>query len=166
MINAATLPKKDYGEKITPRSVFWALNSRLPLMAAEAAVEFDWIIQGKRGEPGLSFEAIDSLASLLNDSLGKTQLEAGSKAFSDPLGLSLFAKAYNETNKDHPVKTRAELLEAVNELTTSLKKIQEGSKIDNSVLEKMRNFFVALSEYATVYRKMVYGNRQEHPYRK
>ena len=39
------------GEEETTPSVFWALEPSLPRIAAQAAVEFDWIIQGKQGRP-------------------------------------------------------------------------------------------------------------------
>lgn len=156
------------GEEETPPSVFWALEPSLPRIAAQAAIEFDWIIQGKQGQPvpDASRKSINTLYLLLGGSLGGTQLDADSKGFVDSGGLHLLAKAYNESHKARPVKTREELASAIMQLTESLRKARHESEIQEDVLAKMRDFCVALSEYAAVYRQMIYGNRQEHPYRK
>jgi hypothetical protein len=167
MINSALLEMDTKKKEVAP-SVFWALDPRLPRIAAQAAVEFDWLIQVKHGKSiaSLSRESIRTLWWLLSESIGKAQLDTESKAFVDSVGLSLFVKAYNETHKAHPVKTRRELASAVKELTSSLEKAQQEEDLDEGILRKMMDFCVALSEYAAVYREVVYGNRQEHPYRK
>jgi len=166
-VNIPALLKMTSEETEVRPSVFWALEPRLPDITIQAAVEFDWLIQGKRGHPiaNASRESINKLLWLLSESIGKTKLEANSKAFVDSGGLNLFTKAYNESHKAHPVKTRKELRLAVKQLISSLGKAQEG-ELEEDVLVRMRDFCVALSEYAAAYRQMIYGNRQEHPYRK
>lgn len=156
------------GEEETTPSVFWALEPSLPRIAAQAAVEFDWLVQDKQGRPvaNASRESISTLSLLLSESLGNTQLDADNKAFVDSGGLNLFAKAYNDSHKTHPVKTREELASAITQLTESLRKARQEGEIQEDVLVRLRAFCVALSEYAAVYRQMIYGNRQEHPYRK
>lgn len=153
----------DSEEEETLPSVFWALEPSLPRIAAQAAVEFDWLIQDKQGQPvaNASYEAINTLSLLLSRSIGK-HLDADSKAFVDSGGLNLFAKAYNDSHKSRPVKTRQDLALAITQLTQSL----HGMGSDADVLVRMRAFGVALSKYAAVSRQMLYGNRQEHPYRK
>jgi hypothetical protein len=147
--------------------VFWALEPRLPDIAVQAAVEFDWLIQGKHGQPvpNASRDSINKLCWLLSEAIGETHLDTDSKAFVDTLGLNLFTKAYNDSHA-HPVKTRHELMSAINQLITSLGKAQQESEVEEDVLVRMRDFCVALSEYAASYRQMIYGNRQGHPYRK
>lgn len=166
MIDAALLEMKNGKQKATP-SVFWALDPRLPRTAAQAAVEFDWLIQAKHGGTtgNRSRESITFLGELLAGSLVSDQ-QGGEKAFVDSAGLSLFAKAYNESNQAHPLKARQELIAAVGQITASLEKARQNAEIDENTLVRMRDFCVALSNCASAYREMVYGNRQEHPYRK
>jgi len=167
MINANLLEMSGNEENEMPPSVFWALDPRLPRTAAQAAVEFDWLIQSKHGQSvNRSSESINTLSLLLSGAIGKTQRGADKKAFVDSLGLNLFAKAYNETRDAHPVKTREDLEVAIQQLISSLDDARRGIDIEESILTAMRKFCSSLSEYAAVYRKMAYGNHQEHPYQK
>jgi hypothetical protein len=164
---ATSQPDVASQEKRMPPSVFWALDPRLPRTAAQAAVEFDWLIQRKHGKDvNPSHASINALALLLGESMRKTQLGLNNKSFVDSMGLNLLAKAYNETYKATPVQTRDELAKAVKKLTSSLNAAQNEKKIEEEVLVGMREFCSALSEHAAVYRKMVYGSRQEQPYRR
>ena len=165
MIDAALLDMNS-GKNKTMSSVFWALDPRLPRTAARAAVEFDWLIQAKHGTgtADRSRESIAFLAELLSGSIGGGQ--EGEKGFVDSGGLNLFAKAYNEANRNQPVNAHDELFSAIKQVTGALENARQNNEIDETVLARMRDFCVALSNYAASYREMVYGHRQEHPYRK
>ena len=164
MINSALL-EIDTKKKEIRTPVLWALDSRLPRIAAQAAVEFDWLIQAKHGQftGELSRESIRKLSQLLSNSIGKVKFD--NKGFVDSLGLSVFTKAYNESY-NHPVKTQDGLVSAIRELTSELDKANRGAELEEEVLKKMLDFCVALSEYTATYREMLYDNRQDHPYRK
>lgn len=153
----------------TKSGLFWALDPRLPRIAAMAAVEFDWLIQAAqrpaKAKPSVSHKSINGLWSLLSDSPGETPHSVESRAFHDSLGLHFFAQAYNHIPHP-PVTTREDLLPAVTELTEALHKAHEGKALDQDVLEKLKAFCIGLSRYASAYRKMIYDNRPEHPYRK
>jgi len=168
MIDAALLDMNS-GKNKTMSSVFWALDPRLPHTAARAAVEFDWLIQAKRGAlaASRSRESIGLLDEILSGSIGRVQNGAEKeKTFVDSGGLTLFAKAYNEANRDRPVAADAELLSAIAKVTGALQKAHQNAQIDENELTQMRDFCVALSDHAAAYRESVYGQRQEHPYRK
>lgn len=167
MINPALL-EIDTKEKEIGPPVLWALDSRLPRIAAQAAVEFDWLIQDKHGQFAgeLSRESIRKLLWLLSNSIGKVRFNDNNKGFVDSLGLSVFTKAYNESYKARPVRTQEGLVTAVKELTNEFEKANQEAELDEDVLKKMMDFCVALSEYAATYREMLYDNRQDHPYRK
>lgn len=156
------------GRKKTASSAFWALDSRLPRAAAQAAVEFDWILQARRGNrvPQQTLESIKDLSELISESVQTIKPSGEIKALVDSAGLSLLARAYNASNRNHPLKNREELASAIVQLTDSLNKAGEEGESDEDVLERMKEFCIALSTYASAYRKMVYGNRPEHPYRK
>lgn len=167
MIDATLLEMTEEENEVTS-SPAWALDPRLPRIAAQAAVEFDWLIQLKRGQmlQHHSRESIKALGFLLAGSLGALHGGDARKGVSaDSLGLNLLAKAYN-ASYTQPVKTREELADAIQQLTTSLQNAGEEREMLEIVLEGMRGFCVALSEYAAAYRKMIYGSRTEHPYRK
>lgn len=155
-------------EETTTRPVFWALDPNLPRIAAQAAVEFDWLIQCKHGQPVAkpSRESIQKLSLLLTQSIGKAPLAPETKGFVDTLSLNLLAKAYNASNAAHPVKTREELARVIDGLMSALAQAKQNEILDEGVLASMRDFCAAFSNFASSYRKVAYGNRFEHPYRK
>ncbi|HQU07606.1 MAG: hypothetical protein B7X04_01530 [Parcubacteria group bacterium 21-54-25] len=168
MINAALLETVSDESDARP-PVFWALDPRLPRIAAQAAVEFDWLVQQKTGNnlPHVSREAINALHLLLSESTGTAQPGGpDNKGFVDTLGLNLFAKAYNASHTGHPVRTRDELDTAMRQLVDSLYRAGENNELAENILADMRDFCAKLSDYGSAYRKMIYGSRQEHPYRK
>jgi hypothetical protein len=168
MLNNALQEMSSKNEE-RPRHVLWALEPTLPRTAAQAAVEFDWLIEKKRGNQmsNITRQSIHKLYVLLGESVGKAQFSSEYKGFVDSMGLSFLVKAYNDAYKNNPVKTQGELDKAVKDLVSALNDAQNDEKeIDESLLTHMRDFCAALSNYTATYRKMVYGNRSEHPYRK
>lgn len=147
---------------------FWALDPQLPLIAAKAAVQLDRLISSKRreGEPiARSYDAIKQLAGFFDGSIAGAEAGQMDKCFVDPVGLTLFAKAYNHSHQAEPVRTKQELQSAAQKLSRALAD-PETSKNDDSSLASLRDFCVALSDYAANSRKIILGNRQEHPFRK
>jgi hypothetical protein len=152
----------------TPANVFWSFDPHLPLLAAKAAVEFDWLFQGKVGKSYLSLNAIKLLSSLLTGSIGKITLAGGAESFCDPLGVCLFAEAYNQVHDEAAqVKSKSELIPVATVILDTLKRTcDEAETVGTLELENMRDFCVALSERAAIYRMRIYGNRRGRHYRR
>lgn len=145
-------------------SAFWATDPTLPRTASHAAIACDKMI---RGVP-VELAPITEMLALLTSSNSRLAANAaGSKAFVDRAGLKIVASAYNKAYEasGQPVKTRDDLLSAVDRLMVALKEAQKGDT-NIEALKHLRDFCNAISEYASTYRKMIYGGRPLHPYRK
>lgn len=169
-MSAAVILERNEVRKPVRSSKLWSLDQRLPLIAARAAVEFDRLVQSvQKKEPSQIVRRLNAIAELslmLGESMGNVTQSTIKKGFVDPLGLNLFAKAYNKTHSEHQVTTRSALLEAMEQFSKDLKNSTGNLVNDEGSLENMRDFCVALSEYATINRELVYHSRQDHSYRK
>ena len=161
----------DNRERDKNLSMFWALDPSLPRIAAQAAVEFNWLIQVQDGQQviNLSHKSIENLLMYLSESVIDTQIYSDNlenKGFNDSLGLNLFAKAYNKADKSHPISTRKELNKVVSFFSELLQKVQRDEDVKEDNLKIMMKFCIYLSDFSATYRRMVYQNQSDHPYRK
>lgn len=132
------------------KPVFNILSQNLSMVCAFAAVEFDWIIQGKEGIPGdrSSIEKLSVLFSGLEDTLK-------CRGYVDNKGLCGIALAHNSAT-DTRVQKLAELLPVVSNLVFLLRNPHTSDKKD---LVYMRTFLGKLSEEASRAREIIYGRR-------
>ncbi len=146
-----TMPKS--GSELLTESdkpVFNILSQSLSMVCAFAAVEFDWIIQGKEGahKDRSSVEKLLVLLSGLEETLK-------CRGYVDNVGLYRIALAHNSTTAAR-VNNLSELLPVVSNLVSLLRNPDKADKQD---LIYMRTFLGKLSEEASKAREIIYGRR-------
>jgi hypothetical protein len=152
-------------EEATRSPLFWSLDSKLPMLAAKAAVEIDWYIQKMISRFGVKrCKSIEKIHAILDKSM-KAASGVNTSSFVDPLGISLIAHAYKAIDHNLEFDSRHDLIIEVDKVINTLSKVQADEIIEQAELQKTLDFLVALSQKAADYRETVYGNRQEHPFR-
>lgn len=147
---------------------FRALDPSLPLLAAQVAAEIDNVIlASKQGTVPLpSIEALPQLANILADFSGAEQQGTHMFGMLDPITENVFLRAYQASFDDSKVTDN--LAAAAQRLAESfLQARQVGSTTvtaSTETLTHLRDFCVALSNYASSKRRAIFGSRTRHPF--
>ena len=137
--------------------VSWALDPRLPLWASRAAVQLDNLINKKSSD----LSAVAHLLQLL-----KEDLSSGvSSGWSDPSDEAVFYQAFQKTHPDDHLESLGDVRAAARKIMLQLE-VASKSTFDTNLLEKLRDFCIALSRFSQSYGKELMGGEQTHPYRK
>lgn len=149
------MPKSNSGlpEK-NGKSVFNISDQNLPTVCAFAALEFDWIIQGKKEVQEISKDksSVEKLLALFSG-LEETLKCRG---YVDHKGLCGIALAHNSVTTNTRVEKLAGLLPVVSNLVSLLRNPHEAGKQD---LVYMKAFLFRLSEEASKVREEIQQKR-------
>lgn len=147
---------------------FRALDPSLPLLAAQVAAEIDnVIVAAKQGTTPLPrIEALPQLANMLADFQGIGQQRAHMHGMLDTITENVFLRAYQASFDES--KLTNNLAAATERLAESFSQAgQVGSDTTGAsteTLTHLRDFCVALSNYASSKRRAVFGSRARHPF--
>jgi hypothetical protein len=137
---------------------FRVTDSEFPLIAANAALEVDNVIQGQNG----SFENVTRLSKLLEKAIIRdTGQVAKVKSLMDPVSTGVFSRAFLKSHK-RSLKSLNELAAEAYSLSTQLGSI-DGKR---EMLQAVRDFCVALSKLALASRPAVQHCRLRNPHRR
>ena len=136
-----------------------ALDPDLPFLASEAAIDLDNLLSNKSKE----LTAIRRLAEQLKNSIHLSESGSCPRSLMDPATLTVLGEAVLQVaGKNRHSKIEDLLTQAA--LITEVLSNEDPENRDN--LEKARDFCVALSRAATVYRKSILDLRPQHPFRR
>lgn len=147
---------------------FRALDPSLPLLAAQVAAEIDnVIVAAKQGQASLPrIEALPQLANMLTDFQGLDQQGTHIRGMLDPITENVFLRAYQASFDGS--KLTDNLAAATERLAESFSQAgQVGcatTSASTETLTHLRDFCVALSNYAASKRRAVFGSRARHPF--
>ena len=129
----------------------------LPVLAARAAIEIEGFRLGKRPEESLG--AVREMTGLIKNSF---VIEPGSskRLFVDHGAATVIGQSLNWNPK---AKSMSELVREAWEIVGELEKLQPQKK---GALERVRDFFVALSKRSAAYREALRGAKAAPPYRR
>lgn len=155
-------------EHVTPAmqpSAFLALDPKLPLLAARAAVEIDnLLIDTARNPASGSLEAVEKILSLIQNAPPASANGGDSaKSFSDPLSNALFARAYDSSLKKLAVDSDNSLRTAMETLS---KQLSEHATSNTDFLRAFRDFFLALSIAVSNTRAVTANDRFKHAHKR
>jgi hypothetical protein len=147
---------------------FRALDPTLPLLAAQVAAEIDnVIVAAKHGHTSLPrIEALPQLANMLAGFQGVDQQGAHIHGMLDPITENVFLRAYQASFDGS--KLTDNLAAAAERLAESFSQAEQADSATTSAstetLTHLRDFCLALSNYAASKRRAVFGSRVRHPF--
>src|SRR5947207_11033819 len=134
-------------------------TAEIPLLAIQAADELDELVHGRVA----SLEAVKALSEILKNSFRLNADSDSRKSFIDSGNVAVFSRAIEDWEPENRIATVSELVNRAMEIVQNLERSE--SAHDNTFLEKMRDFCVALSTAAASYRQSIYDLRPSHPFR-
>jgi hypothetical protein len=148
-----------------PQVALRVLDPSLPLLAAQAAAEIDNAIIALKygGQSEISLDSLPHLESFLRNFEGFGSRHGQALGMVDPVTQCVVMRAYTDSFKVNP--SPAELFSATAALAEGWSATCSSDFI-GSKLEPLRDFCVALSNYAASKRLAVFGNRLRHPFSK
>jgi len=135
------------------------LDPDLPLLAAQAAIELDALRLSKYTE----MTAFKELRSMLKNSFFENAGADRRKSLIDPGAESLLSYSLTASEWSGSV-TQQELVEEAWKLVGKMETAEQVD--DKKVIEKIRDFCVALSGCAASYRETIQGTTPVPPYRR
>ena len=151
------------GSPIRRGSVSWAVESGLPFLASQAAVELDCMSYGDDIEPA----AVYALAELLEKRVKNGNGSSTTRSI-DPSSAAILRQAYSSSYGRHLTES-GEIQRTTGELADELRKVADQVRTaleDHDSLERLRKYCLDLSEAAQSYRSNVFAPRPVHPYRR
>jgi|WetSurMetagenome_2_1015567.scaffolds.fasta_scaffold38534_3 hypothetical protein len=136
-----------------------ALDPDLPFLASEAAIDLDNLILNKTKE----LKAVRRLAEQLKHSINIGKMDSCPRSLMDPATLTVLGEAILQVAGKNGNSRIEDLLAQAASITEVLSNENPESSSD---LEQARDFCVALSRAATVYRKSILDLRPQHPFRR
>jgi hypothetical protein len=145
---------------------FRALDPRLPALAATAAVQLDNLLLRQKGvtTAPAELDAVEDLARLLKAALVSGQ-SGDVRALMDPITTSVFTSAYKESHQGAQLQSLEDLSTVASQLLSEFLSV-ESAQQSEKLLSSMRDFCIALSNFAASKQESVYGGRQQHPHKK
>jgi hypothetical protein len=135
-----------------------ALDTDLPFLASEAAVDLENILSGR----GTQLAAIQCLAARLKNSIELSNSGGPPKALMDPATLTVLGEAVAQTAAS-ATNVNDVLAEAA-KIASDLSAPESSRKREELV--RARDFCVALSKAAASYRRAIRDLRPPHPFRR
>lgn len=141
-----------------------ASDPRLPLVASQAAIEFDNAIQGKVVE----FKSAKRLAKFLEDSFEQPVGYSVKRLSLDTSTAGIIGHALNNSSCGVNIRTIEEVVEKAYELVESIKKIptSDDQNFDQLRLKELRAFCVAFGNTLVAYRNSLQDFRPFSTYRR
>jgi hypothetical protein len=139
--------------------LFRATNPELPFIAANAALELDNYIRGISTD----LDNLNTLSSMLKESTASEQdIPMGVKRFIDPASSDVFNKAYNASH-EQSIESNDDLYKQMAQLAEEMSSIDD---TDGELPVVIKNFCIALSEYAMATHSYLDDTQHKHPNRK
>ncbi|RJR46232.1 MAG: hypothetical protein C4576_11115 [Desulfobacteraceae bacterium] len=151
MGNASALPERVKG--------LHALDPDLPFLASEAAVDLDNLLSDRSRE----LTAIRQLAEQLKNSISLS-MPSQPRALMDPATLTIVGDAMLQVVEEKRDSKIENLLALAAVMAEHL--LSDDPAKNRKGLEQARDFCVALSRAATIYRKSILDLRPQHPFRR
>ena len=142
-------------------TVFSTFDPDLPLLAAQAAIEVEMFRLGK----STRLSSVHNIASLTSISSGIKSSSNPNRSLVDPVGGSVFAKAFSSSLSSKPTTSLEQLEIASEEMARELGEIGPQSSSSSKQLTTIRDFCAALSRYSTVAQAFVSGESSQKPNR-
>ena len=138
-----------------------ALDPDLCSLAADAAVELDLLING---EP-TDMEGVRRLGERLRQTLDQPDTGQPTRRLHvDTETETVLGQAFTRAGVADAATILGELPQRTEEIAEQLS--STGSGTDETVLQKQRDFCLALSQSAAAYRQLIFDVRPPHPYRR
>lgn len=146
------------------KEILRALDADLPFLSSRAAIELDNVVLGRPTE----LSSVKALVRRLSNSFEPIHETATPRSLMDPATLTVVSRAISGSQWTSKLTTVDQLVTEAWNLTSSMKKSSEDrtSTPEKQVLERMRDFCVALSKCAASYRKTIHAARPVHRYRR
>jgi len=136
------------------------LDSKLPWLASNAAVELDLLINGEQAD----LEAVKQLGQRLRQTLDKPEPNQPARGLQvDTETETILGQAFAQAGED-PSTILDQLMQRTEEISEQLSSAETGS--EPQALELLRAFCLALSQSAAAYRQSFTDVRPPHPYRR
>ncbi len=140
-------------------SSFLELESDLPSLASQAAVELDNLSLGR----GKNLSAVKTLAEKLSQSVTEVDEPSSRSSLLDPVAAVAVSRAIGDLGDSAQPKQLNDLLSRAGDLTRQLRALAEDATADADI-PTLRSFCVALSRHASAAEPSLY-DRYSHPYR-
>jgi len=141
-------------------SILRALDPDLPILASEAAIDFDNILSNGSGE----LRAIRQLAQKLKNSIQSDIASGQSRSSMDTATLVVLNEAVIQSARGSASQSVDDLLKEAFKIADELS--TDYPKCDRNLLEQARDFCLALSRAAMTYHKSIRDLSLPHPFRR
>jgi hypothetical protein len=136
------------------------MDTGLPSLASDAAVELDLLINGEQTE----LDAVRPLGDCWRRTRDKPAADQPARGLQvDTETETILGQAFAQAG-DNPSTILGELLRRTEEIAEHLS--SAGVSTEPETLERQRAFCLALSQSAAAYRQSIFDVRPPHPYRK
>jgi len=132
----------------------------LPLVASQAAIEFDDASRGER----VDFKSAKRLAFFLRDSFEEPAGGVAGRMNLDVGTVGIVGRALDESAWKGRIQTVREVVERASEIVNSIDKMP--TKINEISFERLRSFCVAFGNGLLAYRESLRESRPVSPYRR
>lgn len=131
----------------------------LPMLAAQAAIELDSL---RRGKP-IGLSTVNEIANRLLTSFDSTG-DNGKRAAVDSSTFAIVGQALDSAEWSGRLKTTQQLVSEAGQIAKAMNDVTESANPE--MIEKIRNFCVALSKYAAAYRQSLHDLTPSHNFRR
>lgn len=144
-----------------PGTAFLAFNSKVPLVAAKAAVE----IERYRNDKAADLSSALELSRIVTEKIGPSASQSPSpKRLHDPLGTGVLTRAYNSSNQAEPGQNLQNSLRATLDVAAQLSSISPS--LTDAQLLRLRDFCISLAEMCQMNSKLVSEDRPTNSHKK
>lgn len=133
------------------------LDPELPFLAAQAAIELDRLRLGESKETG----SVVRLGELITNSTSKV-CTTERLSLMDPTTISVINDAIAISSARAP-RTLPELVNEAADIAAQMEKLSEQQ---DTQIDRVRRFCVALSQKAAAFQRSIRDTRPSHPYRR
>lgn len=154
-------------EGASEEAMLWELESDLPSLASQAAIELDNLILGRSSQ----VEAIRRLALRIGESVERDAEPASALSRLDPKTVVVIKRAIDDALRlNAPLTTVDELVHETGKIRERLERVSQNPQalqqhgIDS--LKQMRAFCLALSRRASAHEQSMDDRKPPHPFRR
>lgn len=145
--------------QILPEDALNTMDPELPLLASDAAVEVDRILQGLPSDRTAAQELALRLRRSVQPANGTTE----ARHMMDPATMTVLIEALGYGAPGSAVTTVADLISHTTSVADNLTKSDRVR--DRAELESVRVFCISLSRLSSAYRKSIEDLHPSHPFR-
>jgi hypothetical protein len=124
-------------------------DADLPMLAAQAAIELDSLRRGR----SIGLKTVSDIGQRLRSSVDISH-DSGRRAVLDSGAFAIVGQALDSSEWSGRLKTTNQLINETAEIAEAMNNLDDAA--DPGLIEKIRNFCVALSRYAAAYRQSLH----------